>query len=134
MLSEEHLIAHLKQAFPECIGDDAAVLPRLPQGQWVVTKDILVEQVHFRRRYTPPEALAHKALHVNLSDLAAMGATPQYVLLGLSLPATLEEAWMTAFLDAFCAVCRDARVILVGAIPRQQQGMTCISVSPRWAS
>lgn len=114
MLSEEHLIAHLKQAFPECIGDDAAVLPRLSQGQWVVTKDILVEQVHFRRRYTPPEALAHKALHVNLSDLAAMGATPQYVLLGLSIPANIEDAWMGLFLDAFCAVCRDARVILVG--------------------
>ena len=53
----------------------------------VVTVDALVDGVHFDRRFTPPEAIGHRALAVNLSDLAAMGAEPRYGLLSLALPA-----------------------------------------------
>ena len=54
----------------------------------VLTVDAIVEGVHFDRRFTPPDAIGHRALAVNLSDLAAMGATPRLALLSLALPAT----------------------------------------------
>ena len=113
MLSESAIIDKLKSNFPEYIGDDAAVLPRV-NGHFVVTKDLLVENIHFRRRYYSPQALAHKALHVNLSDLAAMGATPQYIVLGLAIPKCYESAWVNRFLDAFTKACCMTNVVLIG--------------------
>ncbi len=66
------------------VGDDAAVLAGAPGI--VVTTDVLVEDVHFRRATTPMRDLGHKALAVNLSDLAAMGADPRAALVGLVVP------------------------------------------------
>jgi thiamine-monophosphate kinase len=66
------------------IGDDAAVLEGDPVV--VATQDLLIEGVHFRRATTSPADLGHKALAVNLSDLAAMGADPVAALVGLGLP------------------------------------------------
>ena len=66
------------------IGDDAALLS--VGGTAVVTQDLLVEGVHFRRATTSVRDLGHKALAVNLSDLAAMGAEPIAALVGLCLP------------------------------------------------
>lgn len=77
------------------IGDDAAVT-RVPVGQCVVTTtDTLVEGVHFLAG-TSPEAIAHKAVAVNLSDLSAMGAEPAWLSLSLSLP-TIDEGWVKSF-------------------------------------
>jgi thiamine-monophosphate kinase len=77
------------------IGDDAAVT-RVPAGQCVVTTtDTLVEGVHFLAE-TAPEAIAHKAIAVNLSDLSAMGAEPAWISLSLSLP-SIDESWVKAF-------------------------------------
>jgi thiamine-monophosphate kinase len=67
------------------IGDDAAVLEGEPAE--VVTQDLLVEGVHFRRPATSPADLGHKALAVSLSDVAAMGAEPVAAVVGLGLPA-----------------------------------------------
>ena len=114
MLDEGHIIKALKKSFPNFIGDDAAVLPVINDEQLVITKDLLVEDVHFRRRYCSPAALAHKALHVNLSDLAAMGATPRYILLGLSIPVSYEQTWIDSFLKSFSDACIHARVVLIG--------------------
>jgi thiamine-monophosphate kinase len=72
------------------IGDDAALIAI--GGQAVVTHDMLVEAVHFRRSTTGLRDLGHKALAVNLSDVAAMGAEPVAALVGLGLPADLETA------------------------------------------
>lgn len=77
------------------IGDDAAVT-RVPAGQCVVTTtDTLVEGVHFLAE-TSPEAIAHKAIAVNLSDLSAMGAEPAWISLSISLP-SIDENWVKAF-------------------------------------
>lgn len=67
------------------IGDDAAVLSGEPT--LVMTQDLLVEGVHFRLSTTDPVSLGHKALAVNISDVAAMGAAPVAALVGLGLPA-----------------------------------------------
>ena len=67
------------------IGDDAAVWQPTPGEQIVVTTDSLVESVHFRRDWTDWESLGHKTLAVNVSDLAAMGATPKLAVISLGL-------------------------------------------------
>ncbi|WP_262358281.1 AIR synthase related protein, partial [Bordetella pertussis] len=77
------------------VGDDCALFP-VPPGQQVATStDLLIEGRHFFPD-VDPQALGHKALAVNLSDLAAMGARPVGCLLGLALPG-VDEAWLAAF-------------------------------------
>jgi len=94
------------------VGDDAALL-RVPAGmELVVTLDTLVEGVHFFPR-SDPRSLGHKALAVNLSDLAAMGAEPAWVTLALTLPQS-DAIWLKGFSEGFCSLARDAGVQLVG--------------------
>ncbi len=116
MMNEESIIARLKQNFllPGGIGDDAAVIPIDNNQSYVISKDLLVEDVHFRRSYYDPESLAHKSLHVNLSDIAAMGAKPAYVLLGISLPPNLPTGFVESFLDSFSTQCKSCDVQLIG--------------------
>ena len=71
---------------PVGIGDDAAVVVPERNRLEVLSVDALVEGVHFDRAFTPPAAIGHRALAVNLSDLAAMGAAPRLCLLSLVLP------------------------------------------------
>jgi thiamine-monophosphate kinase len=125
-LSESGLIDFLKTKFPTHMGDDAAVLS--PAQQRVITQDLLVEDVHFRMRYQTAESLAHKALHVNLSDLAAMGATPEFVLLGLSIP-TQHADYIHAFLAAFSDACQANQVILIGGDTTRSPDKLFISVT-----
>jgi thiamine-monophosphate kinase len=76
------------------IGDDAAVLSAEGTGELLVTTDLLLEGVHFQRRWGRPRDLGRKALAVNVSDIAAMGGQPRHALLGLAIPADgpgLEE-------------------------------------------
>lgn len=79
--------------------DDAAILPQRAGYDLVVTKDALVEGVHFFPE-DPPAAIAVKALNVNLSDLAAKGAVPRGFLLALGRGARQDEAWLAAFANA----------------------------------
>lgn len=94
------------------IGDDAAVLSLTRGRQLVAAIDTLVEGTHFLAG-TPPDALGHKALAVNLSDLAAMGATPRWSLLALTLPAPIE-AWLRDFAQGFFRLADAHGVALVG--------------------
>ena len=120
MLSEAEIINFLKQQFASSnegilgIGDDAAVLPLSSEQALVISKDVLAENVHFRLNYFSPEALAHKALHSNFSDLAAMGVKPHFVMLGISIPPHLDAIWTKNFLAAFAEVCKENNVILIG--------------------
>ena len=94
------------------IGDDAAVL-KIPDGQeLVVSMDTLVAGVHFPEE-TPAAAIGHKSLAVNLSDLAAMGATPAWVTLSLTLPEN-DSSWLDEFSRAFCVLADRYNVQLVG--------------------
>jgi thiamine-monophosphate kinase len=77
------------------VGDDCALLQPAPGEQWAVSTDTLVEGVHFLSS-VDPAALGHKALAVNLSDLAACGAAPRCFFLALALP-RVDEAWLQAF-------------------------------------
>lgn len=94
------------------VGDDAALL-NIPEGeQLVVTVDTLISGVHFPV-HTSPEDIGHKALAVNLSDLAAMGAEPKWITLALSLPEA-DEAWIAAFAKGFTQLAARHGVSLVG--------------------
>lgn len=74
-------------------GDDAAVVEPGP-GSLVLTADLLVEGVHFRRETISARDLGYKAVAVNVSDVAAMGASPRYALVSLACPADLAPAWL----------------------------------------
>jgi thiamine-monophosphate kinase len=94
------------------IGDDAALL-QVPQGcELALTTDALIEGVHFLPG-APARALGHRALAVNLSDIAAMGGSPSWALLSLNLPVA-EDAWLREFAAGFGALARSHRVALVG--------------------
>src|SRR5450432_4685782 len=92
------LFAPLAAKSPGAFGltDDAATLGLAPGEELVVTVDALVEGVHFLPD-DPADGIAKKALRVNLSDLAGKGASPRGYLLALSLPAWIDDAWLTAF-------------------------------------
>jgi thiamine-monophosphate kinase len=94
------------------IGDDAALLAPSPDMSLVVTVDSFVADVHFPLD-TPPEAVGHKALAVNLSDLAAMGAEPMWLTLAITLP-EVNGAWLSAFARGFFALADEYGVQLVG--------------------
>jgi len=94
------------------IGDDAAVLQPRAGSQLVVTTDTLVEGRHFLPG-TDAAALGHKALAVNLSDLAAMGAEPAWFLLNLTLPVA-DETWLAEFCRGLFLLAREFDVQLVG--------------------
>src|SRR5437879_11542724 len=75
------------------IGDDCAVLEAPGGGLLLATTDLLIEDVHFRRRYAEPADIGWKALAVNVSDIASMGGRPRWALIALACPAstTMDE-------------------------------------------
>jgi thiamine-monophosphate kinase len=97
---------------PLGIGDDAALMRCAPGMELAVTVDTLVAGVHFLPE-VDPVSLGHKALAVNLSDLAAMGAEPAWYTLALTLPAP-DAAWLQGFADGLLGLARRHRVELVG--------------------
>jgi thiamine-monophosphate kinase len=94
------------------IGDDAALV-RVPEGtELVVAVDTIVSGVHFPEA-TSPADIGYRALAVNLSDIAAMGATPAWATLALTLP-TVDETWLAAFCEGFFGLARRHDVMLIG--------------------
>jgi thiamine-monophosphate kinase len=96
------------------IGDDAAVVAPRRNHVDVLTTDVQVDGVHFDRAASSAADVGHRALHVNLSDIAAMGGEPRVALLSLGLPATLEARWVADLVQALVEAARAARVQLVG--------------------
>jgi thiamine-monophosphate kinase len=111
------------------IGDDAAVLPGRPRR--VVTTDLLVEGQHFRFDLLAPADLAVRALEANLSDIAAMGAQPEAVFLGLAWPrGAAASRRLEPFLAALARACRARRVPLLGGdTVRAPQGATTLALA-----
>ncbi|MDR6993334.1 thiamine-phosphate kinase [Luteimonas sp. 3794] len=108
------------------IGDDAALLQPPAGMQLVVGMDTLNAGIHFPHD-TAPADIGWKALAVNLSDLAAMGATPAWCTLSLSLPEP-DAAWVGAFLDGFDALARQHAVALVGGDTTRGPLSVCVTM------
>ncbi|HLG55985.1 MAG TPA: thiamine-phosphate kinase [Vicinamibacterales bacterium] len=119
-IGERALIARIRAhvSMPSWVvlgpGDDAAVIRPVRGAFDVFTTDALIEGVHFDRRFVPAEAIGHRALAVNLSDLAAMGASPRAALLSLALPATLEVETFDQILHGLLTLAAAHRVSLIG--------------------
>ncbi|MCM1981535.1 thiamine-phosphate kinase [Lyngbya confervoides] len=94
-LGEQGVLALLQGFCPaHIIGDDAALLTPNPGHQLVITTDVLVEGVHFSDRTTSARDVGWRSAAVNLSDLAAMGASPLGLTVGLGLPPGLSQHWL----------------------------------------
>lgn len=111
------------------IGDDAAVIEPDRGALAVVTTDTLVEGVHFDRAHSSPADVGDKALAVNLSDLAAMGAAPRHVLLALSLPAACLVADVDEMIDALLSLAARHRAALVGGDVTASPGPLVLGVT-----
>ena len=98
------------------IGDDTAVLRSGSRKgeRFLLTTDLLVEDVDFRRSVHPPFLLGRKSLNVNLSDIAAMGGRPRFALLGLALPRRSSPEWVSEFFRGFRSVTRESGLLLIG--------------------
>lgn len=94
-------------------GDDAAVLAA-PDGRVVATTDLLVDEVHFRRDWSTAYDVGRKAAAQNLADLAAMGARPTALLVGLATPAETELAWIDRLADGLRDECALVGASVVG--------------------
>ena len=108
------------------IGDDCALLVPSPGHQLAISSDMLVEGRHFFAD-VDPQALGHKALAVNLSDLAAMGARPLGFTLALALPRA-DDAWLKAFSDGLLALADAHACPLVGGDTTRGPLNLCITV------
>lgn len=109
------------------VGDDCALFSVLPGMQLACSTDLLIEGQHFFTD-VDPRVLGHKALAVNLSDLAAMGARPLACLLGISLPAVNHD-WLQAFSDGFHCLAAQAACPLVGGDTTRSNNGIVISVT-----
>jgi thiamine-monophosphate kinase len=94
------------------IGDDAAILKIPPENNLVVTTDTLVVNVHFPKDVSAKD-IAYKALAVNLSDLAAMGAEPAWITLALTIP-TNDEIWLQNFSEGLFQLINEYNLQLIG--------------------
>ena len=107
-------------------GDDAALLRPEAGAELAVSTDMLLEGRHFAKG-ADPRLLGHKALAVNLSDMAAMGATPRWATLAIALPAA-DEAWIAAFAEGFYALAARYDVDLVGGDTTRGPLTLCVAI------
>jgi thiamine-monophosphate kinase len=96
------------------IGDDCAILQIRPGEQLLVTTDLCVEDVHFRREWHPAHSVGHRCLARGLSDIAAMGGKPIACFLSLGIPSMLRQEWADGFLRGMLQLARRFHVILAG--------------------
>ena len=119
LFSEDSVLARLARHFPDSHeslllgrGDDAAVITA--GGPLCVSSDLFLEDVHFRRRYFTPEEIGHKALAVNISDMAACGAIPLGFTLCLGLPPRTDMVWLDAFFSGMAVLAEQSDCVLAG--------------------
>ena len=110
-------------------GDDAAVVEPERGALDVLTTDAQVDGVHFDTAFVPPEAIGHRALAVNLSDLAAMGARPRAALLSFVLPGDLAGSTVDAIVDGLLALAATHHVALVGGNITRSPGPLMLDVT-----
>lgn len=96
------------------LGDDAALLRLRPTCQLVVTTDLFLEDVHFRRQWMTAAQAGYKAVARALSDLAAMGAAPRFLFLSVAVPRALGRRWLEQFFRGAVKTARAFRVALAG--------------------
>jgi thiamine-monophosphate kinase len=135
-LGERRLLARIRARLPKPpsdvvvgVGDDAAVVTGPKNARTVLTTDSLVEGVHFDRAFSGPADIGYKALAVNLSDLAAMGASPAWALLSLALPDGTPVEDVEALVDGLVGLASAQRVAVVGGNLTRSPGPLIVDVT-----
>lgn len=135
-IGERALIERIRQRVPKApatllvgIGDDAAVVAPDRGALQVLTTDALVEGVHFDRRFSSCAEIGHKALAVNVSDVASMGAAPRFALLSLMLPDSTTMADVDGVLDGLLALASETGVHVAGGNITRSPGPLVIDVT-----
>lgn len=126
------VLARLPRPSPTVLvgpGDDAAVLAPVRNERLVVTTDAVVEGVHFSPAFSTPADIGHKALAVNLSDLAAMAATPRWAVLSLVLPGSWMVADVEDLVDGLAALAGRYAVSVVGGNITRTEGPLVVDVT-----
>jgi thiamine-monophosphate kinase len=118
------MLRSFSSAKPEALGffDDCAVFPQDDESVWLISKDCCVEGVHFLDKYFSPEEIAHKAFHSAVSDIAAMGGKPHYILLGLSLPQVKSMAWAQSFIQSLFLCAETLNISVIGGNTTRSPG------------
>jgi thiamine-monophosphate kinase len=136
MIGEDDLVRRIRAAAARDrdgvlvgIGDDCAVLAVTPGTQLIAKTDLLIEDVHFRRRYAEPADIGWKALAVNISDIAAMGGRPRWALVALAFPATATPDEIEAFYGGMLLLAREHGVAVVGGDTSSSPGAWFVNVS-----
>lgn len=119
--NELDLIGWIRGLFPQDakglalgIGDDCAAIRPSPGHETLLTTDTLVEGTHFRLDMTTPRLLGGKAASVNMSDIAAMGGMPRYMLLSVNVSGGIGKRWLVSFLEGFKDAISPFAAALVG--------------------
>ena len=135
-LGERGLIGRIRARIPPPppsvivgIGDDAAVLEPERNALEVLTTDSQVEGVHFDLAFVTPADIGFRSLAVNLSDLAAMGATPRAALLSLVLPPSWPVANVDALIDGILSLAGRARTSIIGGNIARSPGPLIVDVT-----
>src|SRR5579862_606042 len=119
--SEAEFISWIARHFPQRsagvslgIGDDAALVTIPPARELILTTDMSIEGVHFKSGLHPPRSVGHRALARSLSDIAAMGGTPRYVLVSLALAENTKQSWLKEFYRGMFKFGRRVGVAVIG--------------------
>jgi thiamine-monophosphate kinase len=119
-LSENELVAAIRRVLSGAdprvavgVGDDAAVV-RPGNGDVVLTADMLIEGVHFTRPLVSPRDLGYKSMIVNVSDIAAMAASPRHALISLGLPSDIDAAWVVELYGGLREAADEHAISIVG--------------------
>jgi thiamine-monophosphate kinase len=120
-IQEDRIIEQIKRRIPSAeagdlrlgIGDDAAVI-RTRRGEWVVTCDQFLENVHFVATRQPADSVGYKALTRATSDVFAMGGRPRFFLLSMALPASRTGRWLEQMISGMARAARDFGLRLAG--------------------
>ena len=111
------------------IGDDAAVVAPVRNAYMVLTTDALIEGVHFERRFSAPRDIGYRALAVNLSDLAAMGASPHWALLSLAMPDDLLVSDVEDIVTGIADLGREFGCTVIGGNLTRSPGPLMVDVT-----
>jgi thiamine-monophosphate kinase len=111
------------------IGDDCAVLETEAGNVLLATTDLLIEDVHFRRRYAEPADIGWKAIAVNLSDIASMGGRPRWALVALACPKETDAVAVEAFYDGLHALAGEHGVAVVGGDTSSSPGGWMVNIT-----
>lgn len=124
-IGEKSLLERLQHFCPpEVVGDDAAVMATQDGQSLVVTTDMLVDGVHFSDRTTSPEDAGWRAAAANLSDLAAMGASPLGITVGLGLPGNVSVSWVEQLYQGITECLQQYKTPIVGGDVCRSQVIT----------